>query len=80
MLLEIKKKRKRLRLITFVLLEKRAPIMILTKELNFTGIPTDMFQRNVRIVFMRVILSCCVIVDVWLKQVATSIYLRSPLD
>ena len=54
--------------------------MIMTKGLNFTGIPTDMFQRNVRIVFMRVILSCCVIGDVWLKQVATGIYLRSPLD
>ena len=28
----------------------------------------DKFQKNVHIVFMRVILSCCVIVDIWLKQ------------
>ena len=37
--------------------------MIMT---NFIGIP-DKFQKNVRIVFMRVILSYSVIVDVWLK-------------
>ena len=39
--------------------------MIMTKGLNFTGIPADKFQENV---FMRVILSRCVIVDVWLKR------------
>ena len=42
--------------------------MIMTRGLNFTGIPTDKFQKNVRIVFMRVILSRCVFVDVWLKR------------
>ena len=38
--------------------------MIMT---NFIGIPADKFQKNVRIVFMRVILGYSVIVDVWLK-------------
>ena len=33
-----------------------------------TGIPTDKFQKNVSIVIMRVILSRCVFVDVWLKR------------
>ena len=56
-----------LRLITFTLLEKRFPIMVITKWLDFTGIPADEFQKNVRIVFMRVILSRSVIKDVWLK-------------
>ena len=42
--------------------------MIMTEGLNFTGIPADKFQKNVRIVFMRIILSRCVIVDVWLKR------------
>ena len=42
--------------------------MIMTRGLNFTSIPTDKFQKNVRIVFMRVILSRCVFVDVWLKR------------
>ena len=56
-----------LRLIIFVLLEKRFPIMIMTKGLDFIGIPANKFQKNVRIVFMRVTLGYCVIVYVWLK-------------
>ena len=43
--------------------------MIMTRGLNFIGIPADKFQKNVRIVFMRKRLSCCVIVDVWLKRI-----------
>ena len=50
-----------------MLLEKRFPIMVTTKWLDLTGIPADKFQKNVRIVFLRVILSHCVIKDVWLK-------------
>ena len=64
MLLEIKKKRKIFSTVK-VKKKKRFPIMIMTKGLNFTGIPADKFQKNV---FMRVILSRCVIVDVWLKR------------
>ena len=41
--------------------------MIMTKGLDFIGIPANKFQKNVRIVFMRVTLGYCVIVYVWLK-------------
>ena len=42
--------------------------MIMTEGLNFTGITADKFQKNVRIVFMRVILSRCVTVNNGLKR------------
>ena len=68
--LEIKKKKifSTVKVHYFYIVGKTFPIMIMTEGLNFTSIPADKFQKNVRIVFMRVILSRCVIVDVWLKR------------
>ena len=69
--LRLKKKRKifsTVKVHYFYIVGKTFPIMIMTEGLNFTSIPADKFQKNVRIVFMRVILSRCVIVDVWLKR------------
>ena len=51
----------------FYIVGKRFPITIITKRLYFTGIPADKFQKNVCFVFLRVILSCCLMEDVWLK-------------